>query len=93
MPLIKDHAFIEWLVTPPSAEDMRRSPYNIRVGEMQKLEAMWKENPDATLDGACVCVCFYYIYIFQCYHMTVYFTIAIVLIFDRFYFHSTLIYD
>ena len=62
MPLIKDHAFIEWLVTPPSAEDMRRSPYNIRVGEMQKLEAMWKENPDATLDGACVCVCFYYIF-------------------------------
>ena len=63
MPLIKDHAFIEWLVTPPSAEDMRRSPYNIRVGEMQKLEAMWKENPDATLDGACVwCVFLLYIY-------------------------------
>ena len=50
LPLIKDHSFLPWLVSAPTAEEMETSPYAIRVPEMQKLEELWRENPLATLD-------------------------------------------
>jgi regulator of nonsense transcripts 1 len=50
LPLIKDHSFLPWLVRSPTAEEMETSPYAIRVPEMQKLEELWKDNPEATLD-------------------------------------------
>lgn len=48
-PLIVDGQFLPWLVRIPSEKDMARSR-QISVSEANKLEELWKSNPDATLE-------------------------------------------
>jgi len=48
-PLIEDRAFLPWLVKVPDAKDQMRS-WHITAAQVNKLEEMWKTNPDATLE-------------------------------------------
>jgi regulator of nonsense transcripts 1 len=48
-PLIEDRQFLPWLVKIPDArEQMRARP--ITAAQVNKLEELWKSNPDATLE-------------------------------------------
>ena len=48
-PLIVDRQFLPWLVRVPTEKEMARSR-QITVAEANKLEEMWKSNPNATLE-------------------------------------------
>merc|ERR1719335_1967824 len=48
-PLIEDRQFLPWLLKIPDArEQMRARP--ISAAQVNKLEELWKSNPDATLE-------------------------------------------
>ena len=49
MPLIEDRAFLPWLVKVPSEQEQLRAR-QITTAQIQRLEEMWKENPEATLE-------------------------------------------
>lgn len=48
-PLIEDRSFLPWLVKVPDAKEQMRS-WNITAAQVNKLEEMWKTNPDATIE-------------------------------------------
>ena len=48
-PLIEDRSFLSWLVKVPSETDQLRSR-KINAAQINKLEEMWKDNPDANLE-------------------------------------------
>jgi len=48
-PLIHDRQFLSWLVKVPAEQDQLRSR-QISAQQINKLEELWKDNPDATLD-------------------------------------------
>lgn len=48
-PLIQDRQFLSWLVKVPTDQDQMRSR-QISAQQINKLEELWKENPDATLE-------------------------------------------
>jgi len=48
MPLIEDRAFLPWLVKVPSEKEQLRAR-QITTNQINKLEEMWRDNPDATL--------------------------------------------
>jgi len=48
-PLIEDRAFLPWLVKVPEAKEQMRS-WHITAAQVNKLEEMWKTNPEATLE-------------------------------------------
>ncbi len=47
-PLIENRAFLSWLVQTPDDEDRKKSR-NIKIGEINTLEELWKRRPEATL--------------------------------------------
>lgn len=47
MPLIEDRAFLSWLVKVPSEHEQLRAR-QITTSEINKLEEIWRDNPDAT---------------------------------------------
>mmetsp|Transcript_33782 Transcript_33782/g.93340 ORF Transcript_33782/g.93340 Transcript_33782/m.93340 type:complete len:1076 (-) Transcript_33782:467-3694(-) len=48
-PLIEDRCFLPWLVKVPDAKEQMRA-WHITAAQVNKLEEMWKSNPDATLE-------------------------------------------
>ena len=48
-PLIQDRQFLAWLVKVPSDNEQMRGR-QISAQQINKLEELWKENPDATLE-------------------------------------------
>ncbi|EDQ92857.1 uncharacterized protein MONBRDRAFT_650, partial [Monosiga brevicollis MX1] len=48
-PIISDRCFLPWLVKVPSHNDQMRAR-QITAEQIQKLEDLWRDNPDATLD-------------------------------------------
>ncbi|XP_070541842.1 regulator of nonsense transcripts 1-like [Ptychodera flava] len=48
-PLIQDRQFLSWLVKIPSEQEQLRAR-QISAQQINKLEELWKENPDATLE-------------------------------------------
>lgn len=48
MPLIEDRAFLPWLVKVPSEKEQLRAK-QITTTQINKLEELWRENPDATV--------------------------------------------
>ena len=48
-PLIQDRQFLSWLVKVPSDQEQMRSR-QITAQQINKLEELWKDNPDATLE-------------------------------------------
>jgi len=48
-PLIQDRSFVSWLVKVPSEEDQLRAR-QISAQQINKLEELWKENKDATVE-------------------------------------------
>lgn len=48
-PLIQDRQFLSWLVKVPSDQEQMRSR-QISAQQINKLEELWKDNPDATLE-------------------------------------------
>lgn len=48
-PLIEDRSFLPWLVKVPDAKEQMRS-WHITAAQVNKLEEMWKTNPDATIE-------------------------------------------
>ena len=48
-PLIEDRAFLPWFVSPPSAAEMRHARH-INAQQIHRLEDVWRENEDASLD-------------------------------------------
>ncbi|XP_046350559.1 regulator of nonsense transcripts 1-like [Haliotis rufescens] len=48
-PLIQDRQFLSWLVKVPSDQDQMRAR-QISAQQINKLEELWKENPDAKLE-------------------------------------------
>ncbi|KAK7481622.1 hypothetical protein BaRGS_00027138 [Batillaria attramentaria] len=48
-PLIQDRQFLSWLVKVPTDQDQMRSR-QITAQQINKLEELWKENPDAKLE-------------------------------------------
>ncbi|KRX44379.1 Regulator of nonsense transcripts 1 [Trichinella sp. T6] len=48
-PLICDKAFISWLVSIPTLKEMKNTR-RIAPADMVKLEELWKENPEGTLE-------------------------------------------
>eukprot|EP00928_Gymnodinium_smaydae_P007599 TRINITY_DN12722_c0_g1_i1.p1 TRINITY_DN12722_c0_g1~~TRINITY_DN12722_c0_g1_i1.p1 ORF type:complete len:1127 (+),score=208.53 TRINITY_DN12722_c0_g1_i1:492-3383(+) len=48
-PLIEDRSFLPWLVKVPDGKDQMRA-FPITAAQVNKLEEMWKTNPDATLE-------------------------------------------
>ena len=49
MPIIQDRAFLSWLVKVPSEQEQLRSR-QITTSQINRLEELWKENPQASLD-------------------------------------------
>eukprot|EP00659_Diplonema_papillatum_P018766 gene18766-28974_t len=49
MPLIDDKRFLSWLVNAPSEADQKNAR-RITTAQMNKLEELWKLNPNAALD-------------------------------------------
>lgn len=49
-PLIDDRSFLSWLVKPPSETEQLRSR-QISFGQINLLEDLWRENPNATLES------------------------------------------
>ncbi|KAF7128128.1 hypothetical protein RHSIM_Rhsim11G0009100 [Rhododendron simsii] len=48
-PLIDDRCFLQWLVKVPSEQEQLRAR-QISAQQINKVEELWKTNPDATLD-------------------------------------------
>lgn len=48
-PLIQDRQFLPWLVKVPSEQEQLRAR-QISAQQINKLEELWKDNPDATLE-------------------------------------------
>lgn len=48
-PLIEDRSFLSWLVTPPSEQEQLRAR-QITYAQINRLEDLWRENANATLD-------------------------------------------
>lgn len=48
MPLIEDRAFLPWLVKTPSEQEQLRAR-QITATQINKLEELWRDNPEATL--------------------------------------------
>eukprot|EP00929_Paragymnodinium_shiwhaense_P006777 TRINITY_DN110736_c0_g1_i1.p1 TRINITY_DN110736_c0_g1~~TRINITY_DN110736_c0_g1_i1.p1 ORF type:complete len:1081 (+),score=275.32 TRINITY_DN110736_c0_g1_i1:128-3370(+) len=48
-PLIEDRSFLPWLVKVPDAKEQMRA-WHITAAQVNRLEEMWKTNPDATLE-------------------------------------------
>ena len=48
-PLINDRCFLNWLVKVPSEKEQTRAR-QITAPQINKLEELWKDNPDATLE-------------------------------------------
>eukprot|EP00927_Polykrikos_kofoidii_P043384 TRINITY_DN3745_c0_g2_i1.p1 TRINITY_DN3745_c0_g2~~TRINITY_DN3745_c0_g2_i1.p1 ORF type:complete len:1105 (-),score=144.07 TRINITY_DN3745_c0_g2_i1:387-3374(-) len=48
-PLIEDRSFLPWLVKVPEAKDQMRA-WHVTAAQVNKLEELWKTNPDATLE-------------------------------------------
>lgn len=48
-PLIQDRQFLSWLVKVPSDQEQMRSR-QISAQQINKLEELWKDNPEATLE-------------------------------------------
>lgn len=48
-PLIDDRSFLSWLVKPPSEAEQLRSR-QISFSQINRLEDLWKEQPNATLE-------------------------------------------
>lgn len=48
-PLIEDRSFLPWLVKVPDAKEQMRA-WHITAAQVNKLEELWKTNPDATLE-------------------------------------------
>lgn len=48
-PLIDDRSFLPWLVKVPSEQEQLRAK-QISAQEINKLEELWKSNPNASLD-------------------------------------------
>uniref|UniRef100_A0A7S2PGC9 Upf1 domain-containing protein n=1 Tax=Zooxanthella nutricula TaxID=1333877 RepID=A0A7S2PGC9_9DINO len=48
-PLIEDRSFLPWLVKVPDAREQMRS-WHITAAQVNRLEELWKGNPDATLE-------------------------------------------
>ncbi|RAL50676.1 hypothetical protein DM860_015823 [Cuscuta australis] len=48
-PLIDDRCFLQWLVKVPSEQEQLRAR-QISAQQINKIEELWKANPDATLD-------------------------------------------
>lgn len=48
-PLIDDRSFLSWLVKPPSEQEQLRSR-QISFAQINRLEDMWRENANATLE-------------------------------------------
>lgn len=49
LPLIQDRQFLPWLVKIPSDEEQKRARH-ITAQQINKLEELWKSNPDATVE-------------------------------------------
>jgi len=48
-PLIDDRSFLSWLVKPPSEQEQLRAR-QISFAQINKLEDLWRDNANATLD-------------------------------------------
>ncbi|KAJ8304424.1 hypothetical protein KUTeg_018007 [Tegillarca granosa] len=48
-PLIQDRQFLSWLVKVPTDQDQMRAR-QVSAQQINKLEELWKDNPDATLE-------------------------------------------
>ncbi|KDN35500.1 hypothetical protein RSAG8_11538, partial [Rhizoctonia solani AG-8 WAC10335] len=48
-PLIEDRSFLSWLVTPPSEQEQLRAR-QITYAQINRLEDLWRENANATLE-------------------------------------------
>mmetsp|Transcript_44279 Transcript_44279/g.96215 ORF Transcript_44279/g.96215 Transcript_44279/m.96215 type:complete len:1084 (-) Transcript_44279:275-3526(-) len=48
-PLIEDRSFLPWLVKIPEPKEQMRA-WHITAAQVNKLEEIWKSNPDATLE-------------------------------------------
>lgn len=48
-PLIEDRSFLPWLVKIPSEQEQLRAR-QIAAQQINKLEELWKSNPDSTLE-------------------------------------------
>ncbi len=48
MPLIEDRAFLSWLVKVPTEKEQLRAK-QITTAQINKLEELWRENPEASL--------------------------------------------
>ncbi|KAM7280560.1 hypothetical protein ACFE04_007694 [Oxalis oulophora] len=48
-PLIDDRCFLQWLVNVPSEQEQLRAR-QISAQQINKVEELWKTNPDATLE-------------------------------------------
>ena len=48
-PLVKDREFLPWLVKVPDVRDVARAR-QITASQINKLEELWRSNPDATLE-------------------------------------------
>ena len=48
MPLIEDRAFLPWLVRTPTEHEQIRAR-QITAAQINKLEELWREMPDATV--------------------------------------------
>mmetsp|Transcript_30769 Transcript_30769/g.65143 ORF Transcript_30769/g.65143 Transcript_30769/m.65143 type:complete len:1081 (-) Transcript_30769:323-3565(-) len=48
-PLIEDRSFLPWLVKVPETREQMKS-WHITAAQVNKLEELWKTNPDATLE-------------------------------------------
>ena len=49
MPLIEDRAFLSWLVKVPAEKEQLRAR-QITTSQINKLEDMWRENPNANIE-------------------------------------------
>jgi regulator of nonsense transcripts 1 len=49
MPLINDRSFLPWLVKVPSEQEEVRARH-ITLSQMARLEDLWRDHPDATLE-------------------------------------------
>jgi len=49
LPLIEDRSFLSWLVKVPSEQEQLRAR-QISAQQINKLEELWKGNPESTLE-------------------------------------------
>ena len=49
-PLIADRSFLSWLVKTPSDADDQLRARQLTAQQLNSLEELWKENPEASLE-------------------------------------------